>query len=501
MIDSKELYSQYENTITRAADLQGAAALLEWDQEVYMPAKSSLRRGGQLATLASQAHELLTSKEYGNTLKALVGRADLTDVQLRNVQLSLEDFTKNEKLPNAFIEEITRQTSASYSAWIKAREQNDYSIYAPELEKMIVLKKQQAAYYGYEKHPYDALLDDYEKGASVAMLDPLFAMVKKDLPVVLQKIQQREQVSNDVLHQYFPKDRQWAFSLEVLKAMGYDFEAGRQDISEHPFTTSFSATDVRVTTRVDENNFASLLWSSIHEGGHALYEQGLPDGQYGKPLGAAASLSIHESQSRLWENSVGRGEDFWMHFYPVLQQFFPEQLKEVSLRAFYKSMNQVKPSLIRTEADELTYHFHVLIRYEIEKGLIGGSLDPKDLREIWNDNYEKYLGIMPESDKEGILQDVHWSHGSFGYFPTYTLGSFYASQFFDQAMREIPSLENEIARGDFKQLLSWLREHVHQYGRRYTSEELCEKITGKKLDVSHFMSHIERKYYDVYGMI
>jgi carboxypeptidase Taq len=286
---------------------------------------------------------------------------------------------------------------------------------------------------------------------------------------------------------------------EVLKKMGYDFEAGRQDMSEHPFTTSFAPTDVRVTTRVDENNYASLLWSTIHEGGHALYEQGLPMEQYGLPLGAAASLAVHESQSRLWENCVGRGKAFWKYFYPKLQEHFTVSLNGVSTDMFYKGMNKVEPSLIRTEADEVTYHFHVLIRYEIEKALIKGELFAEDLAEAWNGMYRKYLGISAKDYKTGVLQDVHWCHGSFGYFPTYSLGSFYAAQYFEQAEKDIPDLVSQIEAGDFQNLLTWLRQNIHQYGRRYTSEELCKRVTGKGLDFSVFMKYVTHKYAGIYN--
>lgn len=497
-MNSQELYTAYQEMTQRAADLQYAAAVLGWDQEVYMPAKGFAHRGRQLATLATQAHELITGDRYGEILHQLSAATDLTDVQQNNVRLSLEDYDRNKKLPPAFVEALTMQTSASYNAWIQARNENNYEVYALQLAKMIDLKKQQAQYYGYKAHPYDALLDEYEKGATVAMLDPVFNKVKEQLPPLLDKIKAAQQVKNDFLHQHFPKQDQWDFSIEVLKGMGYDFDAGRQDYSEHPFTTSFTPEDVRITTRVDEENFASLLWSSIHEGGHALYEQGLPVTQYGMPLGAAASLGIHESQSRLWENCVGRGYNFWEFFFPRLQQCFSQQLGGVTLKEFYKGINQVKPSFVRTEADEITYHFHVLIRYEIEKALIEGSLDVKDIRATWNDRYYKYLGITPDSDKTGVLQDVHWSHGMFGYFPTYSLGSFYAAQFFEQAVKDISGLKDRLRSGDMSPLLHWLREHIHQFGRRYTSEELCKRITGKGLDFSAFMHYAEQKYSEVY---
>lgn len=497
---SRELYDTYREILQKAADLRYASAVLEWDQEVYMPAKGFSYRGRQLATMATMAHELVTGERYGQILQELSQRGDLSADEQHNVRLSFEDYDKEKKLPAEFVEALTRQTSASYNAWIKARAEKNYTIYAPELEKMIALKKQQAHFYGFENHPYDALLDDYDKGATVALLDPVFEVVKAQLPPILKKIREANQVDDSFLNRQYPKQQQWDFSIEVLKAMGYDFAAGRQDISEHPFTTSFAPTDVRVTTRVDEHNFASLLWSSIHEGGHALYEQGLPEEQYGLPLGAAASLSIHESQSRLWENCVGRSLLFWKHFYPVLQKHFQSQLADVSAEQFYKSINKVEPSLIRTEADELTYHFHVLIRYEIEKALIGGELNPKDVASAWNTTYEMYLGVTPPDDKAGVLQDIHWSHGSFGYFPTYSLGSFYAAQFFEKAQEEHSNLLNDIQHGEYGNLLSWLRDNIHQHGRRYRSEELCRKVTGKGLDISSFMRYIRQKYAEVYGI-
>lgn len=496
---SKDLYQSYKEIAQKAADLNNASAVLGWDQEVYMPEKGFDIRGRQLATLASLAHEMVTSESYGELLKELMTRVDLTDDEKSNVQLSYEDYDKNSKLTASFVEELTQQTSRSYNAWIQARKENKYSIYAPELDKMIMLKKQQADMYGYEVHPYDALMDEYEKGATVALLDPIFEDVKKQLPELLSKIKQAQQVDDSFFNRHYAKQPQWDFSIDVLKKMGYDFAAGRQDISEHPFTTSFAPTDVRVTTRVDENNYASLLWSTIHEGGHALYEQGLPEAEYGLPLGAAASLAVHESQSRLWENCVGRGLPFWKYFYPKLQEYFPVSLNGVSVDAFYNGMNKVEASLIRTEADEVTYHFHVLIRYEMEKALMKGELYAEDLAETWNAMYRKYLGVNAKDYKSGILQDVHWSHGSFGYFPTYSLGSFYAAQYYAQAEKDMPALNTEIEQGEFHNLLAWLRKNIHQYGRKYTSEELCKRITGKGLDFSVFMDYATRKYAGIYN--
>ncbi len=495
---TQALYEEYKSITQKAADLQYAGAVLGWDQEVYMPAKGFDRRSQQMATLAAMAHEMVTAADYGNLLHELAGRGDMNEAEQANVRLSLEDYEKNKKLPTDFVEALTRQTGISFNAWLIARNKNDYSLYAAELQNMIALKKKQTLLYGYEAHPYDSLLDDYEKRATVTLLDNVFATVKQELPALLAKIKAAPQVNDDFFLHHYPKQQQWDFSIDVLKTMGYDFEAGRQDISEHPFTTSFSSHDVRVTTRVDENNFTSLLWSSIHEGGHALYEQGLPDEQYGLPLCAAASLSIHESQSRLWENCIGRSYNAWKFFYPKLQSYFPSQLAGIPLADFYKGMNKVEPSFIRTEADEVTYHFHVLIRYEIEKALISGDLDVKDLRDTWNALYKKYLSLEVPDDKRGILQDVHWSHGMFGYFPTYSLGSFYAAQFFAHAEKNIPGLHTQTESGDYAPLLGWLRENVHRHGRRYRSEELCRNITGEGLDFNYFMKYAEKKFAGVY---
>ncbi|MCD6013611.1 MAG: carboxypeptidase [Flavipsychrobacter sp.] len=500
MQNAQQLYTEYVTIMQKAADLNYAAAVLGWDQETYMPPKGADYRGRQLATLATQAHEILTSDPFGKIVHQLAGMDGLDDTQSANIRLSVEDYERNKKLPPAFVEELSRLTSESFNAWIASRRQNDFSVFLPLLTKMIALKRKQADLYGYKAHPYDALLDEYEKGATIAMLDPVFKGISEQLPILLDKIKAAPQVSNDCFHRHFPKQQQWDFSIDVLKGMGFDLEAGRQDYSEHPFTTSFAPADVRLTTRVDENNYASLLWSCIHEGGHGLYEQGLPGEQYGLPLGAAASLGIHESQSRFWENCIGRSLGYWKHYYPILQKYFPTQLSDITVEDFFKAANRIEPSFIRTEADELTYHFHVMIRYELEKALIQGSLNPKDLREQWNAHYNKYLGITPKDDKTGVLQDVHWSHGMFGYFPTYSLGSFYASQFFGQVQKDIPGLHEKIQKGELQPILQWLRNKVHQYGRRYTSEELCERITGTKLDPQFFIQYASKKYSQIYGI-
>jgi carboxypeptidase Taq len=341
-------------------------------------------------------------------------------------------------------------------------------------------------------------MNEYDKGLTVAITDKVFADLKPQLSVLLNTIKNKTQVDSIFLHQHFDKDQQWKFGVEILKRMQFDFEAGRQDMSEHPFTINFNNADVRVTTRIDETDFGNMTWSCIHEGGHALYEQGLPGDEYGLPLGEYASLSIHESQSRLWENNVGRALPFWQHNFSLAKTFFSKQFGKITTEEFYRAINKVQPSLIRTEADELTYHFHVMIRYEIEKMLIDGTIKTKDIPAYWNEHYEQYLGVKVPDDKRGCLQDVHWSHGSFGYFATYSLGSLYAAQLYAAISRENDSLEKEIATGNNSSLLNWLKKNIYPYGRYYTSEDLCKKATGETLNSTHFINYATKKYSDIY---
>ena len=497
-IDTDDLYQAYARRMQKIADLKYSSALLQWDQETYMPVKGASFRGQQLATLSELSHELFTSDDTSSLLIELLGRGDLQDQQKRNVELSFEDFTKQKKLPSDFVRKLVETINRSFHSWIEARRENNFHRFEKDLSELVALKKQEADYLGYKIHPYNALLNDYEKGASVAMIDAVFENLVPDLKNILHRIISSKQISNDFLRQVFPKDDQWSFGMQLLKEMHFDFEAGRQDISEHPFTTSFSSLDVRVTTRIDEKDFANMTWSCIHELGHALYEQGLPANEYGLPLGEACSFSIHESQSRLWENQVGRSLGFWNHYYPVLQKKFPNQLNKIPVYEFYAAINKVQPSLVRTEADEVTYHFHVYVRYQLEKKLIEGSIDVKDIPAFWNEHYQEFLGVQVPDDLHGALQDVHWSHGSFGYFPTYSLGSFYAAQFFRKAKEDIPTLEMDVESGKFDKLLNWLRTNIHQHGRFHTSEELCAKICGESLNIQYFTQYLLDKYGKIY---
>lgn len=484
----------------RIADVVYSAAVLAWDQETYLPPNAAMYRAGQLSTLSGISHELFTGERTHTILKDLQADKSLDAGQKRNVELVEEEYVKQKKYSTEFVEQMSHAVSASFNAWQQAKKENNFKLFAPHLEKLLVFKKKETELLGYTGHPYNALLDLHEKKATVADLDILFADVRKQLVPFVKKIRDAKQVENKFFFRHYDKDKQWDFGLGLLQQMGFDFKRGRQDISSHPFTTTLSQDDVRVTTRVNENDFSEMIWSCIHEGGHALYEQGLPAGQYGMPMGEAVSLGIHESQSRLWENNVGRSLAYWKGNFKRALHYFPEELKDVTPEMFFKGMNRVEPSLIRTNSDELTYHFHVMIRYEIEKAIFEEKLKVSELPEYWNAKYKEYLGIDVPDDSHGVLQDVHWSHGSFGYFPTYSLGSFYAAQFFEKAKKEIKDLDAKTEAGDFRDLLSWLRDKIHRHGKYYTAQELCEQITGEKLNFNHFMTYAANKFGTIYDL-
>ncbi len=493
MADAKELYQEYKYTMQKIADVKYATAVLQWDQETNLPPKGAEHRGRQIATLSEMAHAQFTNPSVGKLLEELK-QTELSDEERWNVALTKEDYDKQTKFSSTFVRTMSEAVSAAFHAWLEARAKNDFSIFEPALTRLVALKREEAVLIGYEQHPYDALLNEFEKGMTVLQLDEIFSAIKQPLRELLQQVQTQPEEHDAFLKQHFPKAKQWEWGMFLARDLGFDFERGRQDVSEHPFTINFSSNDVRITTRIDEQDLSNMTWSTIHEVGHALYEQGLPPEHYGLPLGEYASLGIHESQSRLWENCIGRSFAFTRHYLPILQTYFPEQLNGVSAGDFVKAINKIKPSLIRTEADELTYHFHVMVRYELEKRLIEGTLEVKDIPTFWNQQYVELLGVTVTDDKSGCLQDVHWGHGSFGYFPTYSLGSFYAAQFFKKAISDLPALNDEIATpATFGMLLVWLRENIHKHGRRYTSNELCTLVTGRKLDSSIFIEYLQQK--------
>lgn len=472
-----------------------------------MPAGGGAARAEQIATLEGLAHEKLVSQEVETLLadwidpatgQAAAGWDEPSRSLLRE---TWRDFSRAKKLPSAFVIRLSRECSLAQQAWVTAREESRFSKFLPSLRTIISLKREEADYLGYRNSPYDALLDTYEPGATIGQLAPLFTELRERLVVLLRKVQASGVAVDDTcLHQRFDQAKQIEFGRLVLVAMGYDFERGRLDLSAHPFTTSFHPTDVRVTTRVFEKDLPSCLFSCIHEGGHGLYDQGLDPRYYGSPLGESVSLGIHESQSRLWENCVGRSRAFWHCFYPILQQTFPQQLGTVPLDLFYAAINRASPSLIRVEADELTYNLHIMLRVEIEQALIENRVQPDDLPELWNEKMQSYLGIVPEQDAEGVLQDVHWSMGAFGYFPTYTLGNLYAVQFFEQAKQELPQLEEHIAAGQLVPLRRWLEQKIHRWGRMFTPDHLARRVTGKGVSPEPFLHYLEGKYRELYQL-
>lgn len=493
------LYGEYKTQMRKIADIKYASAVLQWDQETYLPVKGGEIRGQQIATLSEIAHRSFIDDHLGKLLQELMSADGLSPRQRKNVALTWEDYTKQKKFTSTFVRELAETVSKSFHSWIDARKENDFSLFANDLVRLIELKRQETDLLGYTDHPYNALLNDHDKGSSVNLLNEVFQNIRQSLGGTLQKILSRPQVDNSFFFQHFPREKQWEFGLLMLKELGYDFDAGRQDISEHPFTINFNPNDVRITTRIDENDLSSMVWSCIHELGHALYEQGLDSEEYGLPAGEPASYSIHESQSRLWENHIGRSHAFCERWLPVLKEFFPVQLNSVSVTDFYNGINKVEPSPIRTEADEVTYHFHVMIRYELEKRLIEGTLNVADIPAYWNEQYENYLGIRIADDRQGCLQDVHWSHGSFGYFPTYSVGSFYAAQFFARAQEEVPGLEKHLANGNTRPVRDWALMNVYKYGRTSTSEEICAAVSGKSLDIHYFLDYIVAKYKNIYN--
>lgn len=494
-------FQAYQTHLQRVADLGFAGAVLGWDQQTYMPKNGAQFRGQQMATISTLAHELFVDSKFGDLLDELAQDETLTDDQRLNVKLTHKDYLRKKKYPHSFVEEHARVTADGFSAWHEARTANKFSLFEPTLKKIVDLKRQEAEFLGFNEHPYEALLEDYEPGLTVKKIDEIFTEVKTQLFPFIKQIMAKQKPRSDFLTRLYPKAKQWNFSEKMVKQMGYDFNSGRADFAPHPFCTTFGPGDVRMTIRVDEHHFNQMLFAAIHEAGHGLYEMGLPLAQhYGQPLGQALSLAFHESQSRFWENKIARSLPYWNGNFKALQEEFPENLKDVTASEFYKAVNRVEPSFVRVEADELTYHAHIYIRYLTEKALIEGQIEVSDVPNYWNDRYEEFLGIRPKNDAEGCLQDVHWSYGSFGYFPTYSFGSFYAAQLLDTMKKEIPNFDASVQAGELAPLLQWLRDKVHVHGRRFTSSELLKATTGSDLKFSYFMDYAKKKYGEIYGL-
>lgn len=493
---------QLKQKIGEVKDINNATALLHWDQEVYMPPKGAAARGQQLATLSSLAHRLFTDPEMGRRLQELDEEKDkLSEDEAKLVSETLYDYQRATKLPESFVHVFSIEQSKAYEAWVKARKESKFSLFQPHLEKIVQLLRQKADLMGYEGTPYNALLEDYERGTRAEALKDLFKQLAAEQSALVEEIvNSPNQPETKWVDRTWDPQKQWEFTMRVVKDLGYDMEAGRQDISVHPFSTSFDVQDVRITTRLNEKELFSALTGSIHETGHALYEQGLRPEDSRTTLGEAISLGIHESQSRMWENMIGRSLPFWKHYTQPLQAVFPEPLAEITAEKIYRAINRVQPSFIRVEADECTYNLHVILRFEIEMALFGGQIHVEQVPELWNVKMKDYLGLDVPNDAMGCLQDIHWSHGSLGYFPTYTLGNLYAAQMFEKIVQDMPDLWGQVEQGQFSGLLGWLREKVHRVGRRMTAPELIQSVTGKQLSSEPYLRYLRTKYGELYGL-
>ncbi|MBW6466160.1 MAG: carboxypeptidase M32 [Brevefilum sp.] len=489
--------------VAELTDLSHIMAVLGWDQQVVMPPGGAEERGLQLAALGKIMHQKFATDEVGQLiadLEAEVGDLYAETDEARSVKVSKKTYEKQAKVPLRLLMENIQATTMAHEAWVKAKAASDFSIFQPHLEKIVDLRKQYADLFKPYDHIYDPLLDDFEPGMKTADVREIFEKLRPQQVALLQEIAKKEPADNAFIKQHYKDEYQELFGRFVISRFGYDWTRGRLDVAPHPFTTEFGLGDVRITTRYLKEDAGSALFGTMHESGHAMYGQGVPEKYKRHPLGGSASLAIHESQSRLWENIVGRSKEFWSFFYPSFQMLFPDYLANVSLSDFYRGINRVEPSYIRVEADEATYNLHIMLRLEIEIGLMEGTIEVADLPEIWNSKMEDYLGITPPNDAKGVLQDVHWSGGMIGYFPTYALGNLASVQLWDKLLEENPNVPDEIAQGKFDTILGWMREHVHQYGSKYEPQEIMLKATGSKLTPEPYIAYLRKKYSEIYDL-
>ncbi len=485
-------------------DLGSAASVLHWDQATYMPSGGAAARARQLATLSRLRHEKFIDPAVGKLLEEL--RPFEMNLPFESDDASLIRVTRREyekavKVPSSFAAEFTAHSAASFAAWTVARQKNDFASVRPMLERTLELSRRLAEFYAPYEHIADPLIDFSDEGMTAAKVRALFSELRNELVPMARSITEQAPVDDSCLTQQYPEKLQEQFGLEAVKQIGYDFNRGRQDRTHHPFMTKFSLGDVRITTRFDEYDIREALFGTLHEGGHALYEQGIRMELEGTPLAGGTSAGVHESQSRLWENIVGRSRGFWKFFYPKLQETFPGQLGRVSLDTFYRAINRVKRSLIRTEADEITYNLHVLIRFEFELDLLEGKLAVKDLPEAWHARYQSDLGVRAPNDRDGVLQDVHWFGGGIGgAFHGYTLGNILAAQFFEAATKAKPEIPQLIESGEFATLHGWLRENIYQHGSKFTPEELVPRATGMPMSIAPYLRYLRGKYGDLYRL-
>ena len=486
--------------LARIKDLHAAAAVLDWDQETMMPSGSTEARARQTSTLQELAHELFTSDETGALLEIAVPG---TEIEKDLVRVVTDDFRKARRIPADLVARFARETSLAREGWQAARQADEFDRFEPHLARIVDLCVERAEALGYKESRYDALIDEFEPGMTTAGITSVFGALRAELVPIVRAIAEanpEHQTTARVLRRHFPVDRQRVFAEKAMADIGYDFRCGRQDESSHPFTTSFSITDVRVTTRYEIHHFPSALFGSLHEAGHGMYEQGIDPELEGTPLADGTSLGMHESQSRFWENQVGRSRAFWDGRFPSLKDLFPAALQDQTAESFWRAVNHVAPSLIRVEADEVTYNLHIMLRFEIEKQLIGGTLKAKDVPEAWNALTTDFLGLTPPNDADGCLQDIHWSSGILGYFPTYALGNLMSAQLWNAATRDLGDLDELVRLGEFAPILGWMRKRVHRWGRRRTANEILQETTGGGLDAEPWLAYVRKKYGGLYGL-
>lgn len=507
-------YTELCAALRSVGQLGAVGQVLGWDQETYMPPAAADARAEQSSLIAEITHERRTSKKIGELLEACESDRSLTSPEdsqtARNLREMRRDYDRATKLPGELVAELALVGSQSQEVWKEARARSDFAMFAPWLARMMDLQRKKAECYGVTAggELYDALLDEYEPTMRAAEIDRIFAPLRQELAGLIMAVKaSKKKVSDACLRVKVPQERQHKFNLHVLEAMGFDLNAGRLDVTTHPFCSSPAAGDTRLTTRYGDRNFPESLSGTMHEGGHGLYEQGIPKHvkhYFGTPLAGDISLGIHESQSRMWENFVGRSKEFWTWALPHARKIFKDGAKnpvaKFDAEDFYRAVNTVTPSLIRVESDEGTYNMHVMIRFEIERALIAGQMKIKDVPGEWNKRYQDYLGIKVPDDRRGCLQDVHWSFGLVGYFPTYTLGNLYSAQFWETINEQVPTLKKQMVKGEFLELRNWLRHNIHRHGRRYSASELCVLVTGKSLTAEPLLRHLRAKAKDVYGV-
>lgn len=499
----KEKLAAFKAEMGEIWDLNMAGALLSWDQQTYMPSKGAEERSEQLATLSKIVHIKSTSDEVGKELDELLAYADTLNPDsddARLIRRSKIEYDKATRVSTEWVAEYARVTALAQEKWVQAKTQADFSIFRPHLERIVELRRAYAEFFKPYDHVYDPLLDDFEPGLKTVEVKDIFNRLRPQQVELIRAIAARPQVEDDFMSLTYEDRKQWDFGVDVITRFGFDWDGGRQDRSPHPFTTSFGIGDVRLTTRVIENMMSSAMFSTMHEAGHGMYQQGFDQSLTRTILANGASMAVHESQSRMWENLIGRSRAFWRFFYPKLQATFPTQLGNVSMEKFYKAINKVEPSFIRTESDEATYNLHIMLRLELEIALMEGNLAVADLPQAWNSRMQEYLGITPKNDREGVLQDVHWSGGMIGYFPTYALGNLVSVQLWEVINQDVPDLEAQIEQGEFGTLLGWLREKVHRHGAKFEPQELVQRVTGSKIDPQPYVGYLKKKYSDIYGL-